>query len=60
MHLDLRTYLILSIVVTFILLIIHPTKLSKTQNTIGSAILAFALGWILWPFVLVAAWKVRR
>lgn len=44
---------------TFMLALAVPTKLTPTNNVIGSFIVAL-FGFVLWPVAALAVWKTRR
>jgi hypothetical protein len=55
-----QTYLVISSIFSFILLIQIPSRLSKLHDLIGSLILAGLFGFILWPFILIAFHVSKR
>lgn len=48
-----QTYCVWASIVTFLYLLLFPTKLSQTDNIFASAIVALLLGWVVWPFIVV-------
>lgn len=52
-----QVYYVFATFLTFYGCLRLPTQLDRVGNVTGSLLVAMVLGWLIWPFVLVA---VRR
>jgi len=53
-------YVWITSIVCFCALIRLPTKQEPFRNAMGTLVLSAFFGWVLWPFALVAVWKVLK